>query len=122
MFCHRKINRTTDLPYIKKPMNAFMIFRKVQRKKVMEDLKIRDSAAVNAVLGKMRRSLSKEEQDGYYEKAKVEKELHSQQHPGWSATFNYEHRLYHVGYLNGEPVYGMFPNMYGAAGPAPQSA
>ncbi|XP_075884683.1 transcription factor 7-like 1-A [Nelusetta ayraudi] len=55
----------------------------------MEDLKIRDSAALNAVLGKMRRSLSKEEQDGYYEKARVEKELHSQQHPGWSATFNY---------------------------------
>ncbi|XP_075884703.1 transcription factor 7-like [Nelusetta ayraudi] len=86
----KKRNRTTDLPYIKRPMNAFMIFRGEQRKKVIEDLNIRDSAAVNAVLGKMWRSLSKEEQAVFYEKARVEKELHSQQHPGWSATYNYK--------------------------------
>lgn len=32
---------------------AFMIFRKEQHCKVAKNLKIRDSAAVNAVLGKM---------------------------------------------------------------------
>ncbi|XP_075885615.1 transcription factor 7-like 1-B [Nelusetta ayraudi] len=85
----KKRNRTVDHPYIKRPMNAFMIFRGEQREKVMEDLNIRDSAAVNAVLGKMWWSLSKQEQAVFYEKARVEKELHSQQHPGWSAMFNY---------------------------------
>lgn len=34
-------------------MNAFMIFRKEQRIKVAEEMKIRDSAAVNELLGKM---------------------------------------------------------------------
>ncbi|XP_075907339.1 transcription factor 7-like 1-B [Nelusetta ayraudi] len=90
----KKQNHTTDLPYIKKPINAFMIFRKEQRVTVMEDLKNRDSAALNAVLGKMWRSLSKEEQAVYYEKARMEKELHSQQHPGWSATYNYGTQSY----------------------------
>lgn len=51
MLCHRKRNRMTNFPYVKKP--TFMIFEKEQRKKVMEDLKIRDSTAVNAVLGKL---------------------------------------------------------------------
>lgn len=39
-------------PYIKKPLNAFMIFRKEQRPIVMAEQKIRDSASVNAIVGK----------------------------------------------------------------------
>lgn len=38
-------------PYIKKPLNAFMIFRKEQRPIVMAEQKIRDSATVNAIVG-----------------------------------------------------------------------
>lgn len=37
--------------YIKKPLNAFMIFRKEQRPIVMAEQKIRDSATVNAIVG-----------------------------------------------------------------------
>ncbi|XP_061692786.1 uncharacterized protein LOC133509602 isoform X2 [Syngnathoides biaculeatus] len=40
--------------YIKKPPNAFMIFRKEQRENVMAQLNIRDSAVANKVLGHMR--------------------------------------------------------------------
>lgn len=38
-------------PYVKKPLNAFMIFRKEQRPIVMAEQKIRDSATVNAIVG-----------------------------------------------------------------------
>lgn len=41
-----------DRPYVKKPLNAFMIFRKEQRQIVMDETNIRDSASVNAIVGK----------------------------------------------------------------------
>lgn len=41
-----------DRPYVKKPLNAFMIFRKEQRPIVMDETNIRDSASVNAIVGK----------------------------------------------------------------------
>lgn len=39
-------------PYIKKPLNAFMIFRKEERENVMAEVKITDSATVNSILGR----------------------------------------------------------------------
>lgn len=39
-------------PYIKKPLNAFMIFRKEEREKVMAEVKITDSATINSILGR----------------------------------------------------------------------
>lgn len=41
-----------DRPYVKKPLNAFMLFRKEQRPIVMDETKIRDSASINAIVGK----------------------------------------------------------------------
>lgn len=41
-----------DRPYVKKPLNAFMIFRKEQRPIIMKETNIRDSASVNAIVGK----------------------------------------------------------------------
>lgn len=39
------------MPYVKKPPNAFMMFRKEQRPLVMKETKIRDSAKVNTIIG-----------------------------------------------------------------------
>ncbi|XP_061546400.1 transcription factor 7-like 1-C isoform X1 [Phycodurus eques] len=75
--------------YIKKPPNAFMIFRKEQRENVMAQLNIRDSAVANKVLGHMWKSLSEKEQEKYYQLADAEKRLHTQLHPNWSCTDNY---------------------------------
>ncbi|XP_040920967.1 transcription factor 7-like 2 [Toxotes jaculatrix] len=76
-------------PYIKKPSNAFMLFRKEQRANVVAELNIRDSATVNTVLGQRWNSLSKEEQAKYYVEAEKERRLHAQQFPEWSSRDNY---------------------------------
>lgn len=39
-------------PYIKKPLNAFMIFRKEERENVMAEVQITDSATINSILGR----------------------------------------------------------------------
>lgn len=55
MYSHAKRKRKhqehDDQPYIKKPLNAFMLFRKEQRPNVVAELNITDSAAINTVLG-----------------------------------------------------------------------
>lgn len=52
---HRKRERDSqqdeDWPYVKKPLNAFMLYRQEQRANVAAELNIRDSATINKVLG-----------------------------------------------------------------------
>ncbi|XP_052262025.1 transcription factor 7-like 2 isoform X3 [Dreissena polymorpha] len=76
-------------PHIKKPLNAFMLFMKEQRAKVVAECTLKESAAINQILGRRWHSLDKAEQARYYEQARKEKELHVQLHPGWSARDNY---------------------------------
>ncbi|ESO10023.1 hypothetical protein HELRODRAFT_135970, partial [Helobdella robusta] len=75
--------------YIKKPLNAFMLFMKEMRQKVIEECTLKESAAINQILGRKWHALERSEQAKYYEMAKKEKELHMQLHPGWSARDNY---------------------------------
>jgi len=77
--------------HIKKPLNAFMIFMKENRPKLLEQEgnATKQSAELNAVLGKMWQELPEDEQKKYYEKATVLKEEHSRLYPGWSARDNY---------------------------------
>ncbi|XP_061562299.1 transcription factor 7-like 2 [Phycodurus eques] len=78
-----------DEKYIKKPLNAFMLFRQEQRPRVVAVFNIRNSADVNKVVGQMWKSLPKTEQRRYFELADAAKLLHTQQHPDWSCTENY---------------------------------
>lgn len=39
-------------PVVKKPLNAFMLFMKEQRPKVIEEESIKESAAINQILGR----------------------------------------------------------------------
>ncbi|XP_024661656.1 transcription factor 7-like 1-B [Maylandia zebra] len=50
-----------DGPYVKKPPNAFMLYLKEQRPKVIAELNIPGSAAVNAVVGQRWKSLSNDQ-------------------------------------------------------------
>ncbi|XP_028461806.1 transcription factor 7-like 1 [Perca flavescens] len=77
--------------YVKKPPNAFMLFMKEQRLNVEAELNIKGikSSAVNKVLGQKWKSLTKEEQAKYYDKAKEERRLHAQRHPEWTPKDNY---------------------------------
>ncbi|XP_039459700.1 transcription factor 7-like 1-A isoform X1 [Oreochromis aureus] len=78
-----------DRLYIKKPPNAFMIYLKEQRPKVMAELNITGSAAINAVVGKRWRSLSKDQQAKYFDQAETERCRHATEHPDWSTKENY---------------------------------
>ena len=39
-------------PHIKKPLNAFMLFMKAKRAEVMKECTLKESAAINQILGK----------------------------------------------------------------------
>ncbi|VDD80474.1 unnamed protein product [Mesocestoides corti] len=91
-------NSGTGVPtkrvHIKKPLNAFMLFMKEMRPKIQEECTLKESAAINQILGKKWHELSKPEQSKYYELARKEKEIHRQASlgklfPGWSARDNY---------------------------------
>ncbi|XP_043478490.1 protein pangolin, isoforms A/H/I/S isoform X3 [Leptopilina heterotoma] len=76
-------------PHIKKPLNAFMLYMKEMRAKVVAECTLKESAAINQILGRRWHSLSREEQARYYEAARQERHLHQQRYPGWSARDNY---------------------------------
>ncbi|XP_064392011.1 transcription factor 7-like 2 isoform X2 [Halichondria panicea] len=76
-------------PHIKKPLNAFMIFMKTKRAEVIKECTLKESAAINQILGKMWHALDRSEQATYYEMAREERARHMQMYPGWSARDNY---------------------------------
>lgn len=105
-------------PHVKKPLNAFMLYMKEMRAKVVAECTLKESAAINQILGRKVRpprpascvagvpasllpvsdplrslpqwhNLSREEQAKYYELARKERQLHSQLYPTWSARDNY---------------------------------
>ncbi|XP_072228516.1 transcription factor 7-like 1-B [Leuresthes tenuis] len=81
-----------DSKYIRKPPNAFMLFLKEQRPKILAANTFKDSVTTNKVAGEMWRSLTKEQQSKYYHQAQVEKRLHKQGNPEWSCKNNYGKR------------------------------
>ncbi|XP_030579246.1 transcription factor 7-like 1-B [Archocentrus centrarchus] len=85
----RSDQQEDDRPYVKKPPNAFMIFLKEQRLKVMAECSIRESTAVNTAVGERWKSLTKDQQEEYYKQAEEQRILHAQQHREWSPKDNY---------------------------------
>ncbi|XP_024431070.2 transcription factor 7 isoform X4 [Desmodus rotundus] len=84
-----KAEKETKKPTIKKPLNAFMLYMKEMRAKVIAECTLKESAAINQILGRRWHALSREEQAKYYELARKERQLHMQLYPGWSARDNY---------------------------------
>ncbi|XP_051058814.1 transcription factor 7-like 1 isoform X1 [Phodopus roborovskii] len=76
-------------PHVKKPLNAFMLYMKEMRAKVVAECTLKESAAINQILGRKWHNLSREEQAKYYELARKERQLHAQLYPTWSARDNY---------------------------------
>ncbi|XP_049298818.1 protein pangolin, isoforms A/H/I/S-like [Anopheles funestus] len=76
-------------PHIKKPLNAFMLYMKEMRAKVVAECTLKESAAINQILGRKWHSLSRDEQSVYYDKARQERQLHMEMYPGWTARDNY---------------------------------
>ena len=47
-------------PHVKKPLNAFMLFMKEKRADVIKECTLKESAAINQILGKMVRGNAKQ--------------------------------------------------------------
>ncbi|CAF0991371.1 unnamed protein product [Adineta ricciae] len=75
--------------HIKKPLNAFMLFMKEQRAHVVQECTLRESAAINQILGRKWHELDRNVQQKYYDMARDERMKHMQLYPGWSARDNY---------------------------------
>ncbi|XP_042195795.1 transcription factor 7 isoform X1 [Callorhinchus milii] len=84
-----KREKESKKPAIKKPLNAFMLYMKEMRAKVVAECTLKESAAINQILGRRWHALTREEQAKYYELARKERQLHMQLYPGWSARDNY---------------------------------
>ncbi|XP_053504086.1 transcription factor 7 isoform X9 [Ictalurus furcatus] len=84
-----KREREPKKPVIKKPLNAFMLYMKEMRAKVIAECTLKESAAINQILGRRWHALTREEQAKYYELARKERQLHMQLYPSWSARDNY---------------------------------
>merc|ERR1712202_17205 len=78
-------------PHIKKPLNAFMLYMKEMRPIVQAECTLKESAAINQILGRRWHGLTKEEQAKYYEKAREERQGHQQLYPNWNARDNYRY-------------------------------
>ncbi|KAG7525251.1 hypothetical protein JOB18_024346 [Solea senegalensis] len=85
----RQRQQVNKQPYIKKPPNAFMLFLKEQRPKVVAELRITNNAEINTELGLWWRSMSQLEKDRYFDAAEEMKRFHEQQFPEWSTRDNY---------------------------------
>ncbi|XP_059214366.1 transcription factor 7-like 1-A isoform X2 [Centropristis striata] len=79
-----------DRQYVKKPLNAFMLFMKDQRANVKAEMEPGTrSSVINTLLGRRWNAMSNEEQARYYDQADKESKLHEEQHPNWSVCNNY---------------------------------
>lgn len=75
--------------HVKKPLNAFMLYMKEMRSQVVAECTLKESAAINQILGRKWHSLTREQQSVYYDKARQERQLHMELYPGWTARDNY---------------------------------
>ncbi|XP_018897410.2 uncharacterized protein [Bemisia tabaci] len=85
---HNNSNQDKKKPHIKKPLNAFMLYMKEMRAKVVAECTLKESAAINQILGRRWHALGREEQAKYYELARRERQLHMQLYPDWSSRSN----------------------------------
>ncbi|OQV17172.1 putative Protein pangolin, isoforms A/H/I/S [Hypsibius exemplaris] len=86
---HHRQKREKHPSHIKKPLNAFMLYMKEMRASVQSECTLKESAAINQILGKKWHALDRTEQAKYYEMAKNEREMHAKNNPGWTAKDNY---------------------------------
>ncbi|XP_030018272.1 transcription factor 7-like [Sphaeramia orbicularis] len=90
--CYHSNGGSRSTVQVKKPLNAFMLYMKEMRHKVLQEGRERESAAINRILGRRWHALSRSEQSKYYDLAQKERLLHMQLYPGWSAKDNYGKR------------------------------
>jgi len=69
--------------HIKRPMNAFMVWSQLERKKIIEVTPDKHNAEISKELGRRWKSLSEEEKQPYIQEAVKLKILHQQEYPDY---------------------------------------
>ena len=69
--------------HIKRPMNAFMVFSHMERKKIIEQQPDIHNAEVSKALGKLWKDLSEDDRSPYIREAERLRMLHMQQYPDY---------------------------------------
>ncbi|XP_034529018.1 protein pop-1-like isoform X2 [Notolabrus celidotus] len=106
----RKRESDGDGPYIKKPLNAFMLFLKAQQPLVTDDITKGGRSAVTKHLGAMWKSMTNEEQAKYYTQADEERRLHALKYPEWSNSDSYGKKRKRVRRRGSSTAQEMNPN------------
>ncbi|XP_077451007.1 uncharacterized protein LOC144070320 [Stigmatopora argus] len=75
--------------YIKKPLNAFMLYAKENRPILKMLYEKKDSASINKLLGQMWKTLSQGDKQKYFEEAQRLNDEHAIMYPNWSTRDNY---------------------------------
>jgi len=81
-----KTNVEPSNNHVKRPLNAFMVWAKQERRKILDnnpDLRNND---ISKDLGKKWQQLSEEKKSFYYEEARRLKHIHAKQNPGYKYT------------------------------------
>ncbi|CAG7661313.1 unnamed protein product [Allacma fusca] len=96
VFGSQKVDKSSATPYsdatqtkkhppnhIKRPMNAFMVWSQIERRKICEKSPDTHNAEISKQLGMQWRKLSEEERKPYIEEAERLRILHSQEYPDY---------------------------------------